>query len=280
MVRAMRVGVDGAELWVEQDGDGVPVIVPTGGGVEFYRRTFSPRFRRSVRVLYVEMRGTGGSTGCVADQTFASLADDVEAVRLALGLGPAIVLGHSNHGCIALEHGLRHPEGNAGVVSVASVLDGTKALPTGMARWEAEATAAQQADLARRMAEFDASPGHLGDDEAAIRRYLSFAPLGWRQPNGVIGYWGGFPVGAGQYFHWMTGTIPTFDGSDRIGQLRPPLLTIAGRYDYLCPVETWAALEPSDARQLVVFEDSAHNPQLEEQARFDELVLDFVQKVG
>jgi proline iminopeptidase len=274
------VGVDGAELWVEQDGDGVPVLVPTGGGVEFYRRTFSPCLRRSLRVLYVEMRGTGGSTGAVEGQTFASLADDVEAVRLALGLGPAIVLGHSNHGCIALEHGLRHPGGNAGVLSVASLLDGTKALPSGMARWEAEATPAQQADLARRMAEFDAAPGHLSDDEAAIRRYLSFAPLGWRQPNGVIAYWGGFPVGAGQYFNWMVDAVPTFDASDRINQLQPPLLAIAGRYDYLCPVESWSALDPTDRRRLVVCENSAHNPQLEEQAHFDELVLDFVRQLG
>jgi proline iminopeptidase len=274
------VGVDGAELWIEQDGDGLPVIVPTGGGVEFYRRTLSPRLRRSLRLLYVEMRGTGGSSGAVEGQTFASLADDVEAVRLALRLGPVVVLGHSNHGCIALEHGLRHPEGNAGVLAVASLLDATKAIQTGMGRWDAEATAAQHADMARRVAELDASPGHMTADEAAIRRYLSFAPLGWRQPNGVVGYWGGIPFGAGQYFAWMTDALPAFDASGRVNELQPPLLAIAGRYDYLCPVESWAALEPSDRRRLVVFEDSAHNPQIEEQARFDELVLDFVQTVG
>src|SRR4051812_8798214 len=119
----MYVRVEGAQLWVEEDGDGTPLVIPTGAGVEFYRRTLSRRLRNSFHCYFVEMRGTGGSTGSIDGSTFGTLADDVEAVRRALDLGPVVVLGQSNHGCIALEHALRHPEGNAGAISVASVLD-------------------------------------------------------------------------------------------------------------------------------------------------------------
>jgi hypothetical protein len=31
------VEVDGATLWVERDGDGPPVLMPTGAGAELYR---------------------------------------------------------------------------------------------------------------------------------------------------------------------------------------------------------------------------------------------------
>jgi pimeloyl-ACP methyl ester carboxylesterase len=89
----MYVDVKGARLWVEQDGDGIPVLVPTGGGVEFYRRTFSTALRRDFRFVFIEMRGTGGSSGSIAGATFASLADDVHAVARALALRRPFVMG-------------------------------------------------------------------------------------------------------------------------------------------------------------------------------------------
>ena len=46
----MFVDVDGASLWVEREGQGIPVVVPTGGGVGFYRRTFSPRLTALARL--------------------------------------------------------------------------------------------------------------------------------------------------------------------------------------------------------------------------------------
>jgi proline iminopeptidase len=253
------------------------VLVPTGAGVEFYRRTFSPALRRRFRFLFVEMRGTGGSTGTVTGATFGSLADDLEAVRVALDLGPAVVLGHSNHGCIALEHGLRHPEGNAGVISVASLLDGREAFAIGSRRWEAEASDSQRRALAEGMAAFAALAGApMSDDERAIREYLSIAPLCWRDPELAWPCWGGFPGGAAHYFTWMRAAIPAFDATARIGGLRRPLLGIVGRTDYVCPLETWAAAASVSGVEVVCFESSSHNPQVEERARFDALVEGFI----
>jgi pimeloyl-ACP methyl ester carboxylesterase len=273
----MYVDVEGARLWVEQDGDGVPVLVPTGGGVEFYRRTFSRALRRDFRFVFVEMRGTGGSTGSIAGATFASLADDVEQVRRALDLGRVFAMGQSNHGCIAVEHGLRHPSDCAGVISVASVGDGSRALEIGRRRWEAEATAEQQRDLASRLAAFAAlGSAPMSADERGVRMYLSMAPLGWRDPELAWPCWGGFPGGAAAYLLWLGSALTTWRLA--LAALRVPLLAVCGRYDYLCPLETWDGLVAAPARRRVVLEESAHNPQIEEQPRFDALVRAFIRE--
>jgi proline iminopeptidase len=274
----VKVDVSGASLWVEHDGDGAPLIVPTGGGVEFYRRTLSPRLRRSFHVVFVEMRGTGGSTGSVDGLTFADLADDVEAVRVALDLGPVAVLGQSNHGCIALEHGLRHPDGNRGVVSVASVLDGRNALSVGLTRWGAEASDEDKADLDRRMKAHANDTTPMSDDERGLRQYFAYGKLSWRDPDSVARYWGGVPFGAGNYLSWIGPALAGFDASERVRDLRPPLLAVAGRHDYVCPLESWAAIGNAPRGTLEVFDDSAHNPQVEEQDRFDDLVIEFLEK--
>jgi proline iminopeptidase len=274
----MRVAVNGASLWIEQDGDGPVVMVPTGGGVEFYRRTLSTQFRTRHRVVFVEMRGTGGSSGSVDGLTFADLAGDVEAVRVAMGLGPVAVLGQSNHGCIALEHGLRHPDGNVAVVSVASVLDGRDALKIGLERWGAEASDELKADLDRRMKAHAADTSPISDDERGLRQYLAYGALTWRDPDAAPAYWGGVPFGAGTYLPWIGAAIPGFDASERIRELRSPLLAVCGRYDYVCPVESWAAIGNAPNGRLEIFEHSAHNPQVEEQQRFDEIVGEFLQK--
>lgn len=272
----MYVDVDGARLWVEQDGEGIPILVPTGGGVEFYRRTFSRLLRARHHFHFIEMRGAGASTGTIQGATFASLADDVEAVRRALGLGRVFVMGQSNHGCIAVEYGLRHPDACAGAISVASVGDGRGAFELGRKRWEAEASPAQKADLAARMAELAKLQGQpISAPEGVLRGYLAMAPLAWRDPALAWPHWGSYPGGS-EYFPWIGTALPAWHADLRA--LRVPLLAISGRYDYLCPHETWTRITEAPKAHLVVFEESAHNPQVEEQERFDAVVRAFLRE--
>lgn len=271
----MYVAVTGARLWVEQDGDGIPVLVPTGGGVEFYRRTFSRQLRRDFHFVFIEMRGTGGSSGHIEGATFASLADDVHEVARALSLHRPIVMGQSNHGCIAVEYALRFPDACAGVISVASVGTGVEAIALGTRRWDEEATAEQKDDLAQRSAAFAALSGTpMSADERAVRLYISMAPLGWRDPELAWPCWGGYPAGAGAYLPWIGGAIAAWRPDFRT--LRVPLLAICGRSDYLCPLETWDGIDAVPAARRIVFEESAHNPQIEQQAAFDAAVRAFI----
>jgi proline iminopeptidase len=279
----MRVDIGDVELWVEDDqGSGPPVLVPTGGGITFYRNTFSPRLARELRLIYVENRGTGGSSGSLEGSTFASLADDLDAARKALGLGKVAVMGQSNHGCIAMEYGLRHPDATAAVVSVASVAAMPGGFAAGLALWEQEADDTRKAALAERQAAFAAlDKTGMTVDEVAVRSYVSVAPLGWRDlSTDVWALWGRAGVnGAASLFEWMPAALAAFDVRPRFPEYRVPVLVVSGRYDYLCLPGPWdESIGALPGARFELFERSAHNPQYEEQDRFDDLVIGFVKE--
>jgi proline iminopeptidase len=278
----MHVSVDGADLWLEDSGGAGPtVLIPTGGGIDFYRNTFSHRFATELRVIYVEVRGTGNSTGTISSATFVSLAEDLERVRIELGLGAVAVLGQSNHGCIALEYGLRFPDTTRCVTSVASVPAGLGSVADGMARWDREADEQRKADLARRQKTLEAlaADGGLSEDELAVQFQLAMTPFAWRDQ--AIDAWSLWneraPKGFGAFIAWLQDELFAFD--IRLSDVEVPVLAVSGRYDYLCPVERWTEriAELPDG-SLEVFEDSAHNPQIEEQVHFDDLVIDFIRR--
>ena len=277
----MLVRANGQRLWVERDGvGGPPVMVPTGAGVELYRRTLSPGFRSTHQVFYVEMRGTGGSAGTIAGAEYPDLADDLEGVRAELGIGPAVVLGHSNHGAIAVEHALRHPAGSAGVVSVASVPRGRGARVAGLARWDAEASPEQQRRMSDAAAEFAAMDiASMSVDEQLIRHSISIGGLVFRDPDTMPGYWSSVPRGIGDYLTWMADALERWDCTHRLPGLTRPLLAVVGGYDYACPMQTWdGVLDGVGAATLEVFTESSHHPQVEEQTRFDQTVGAFISR--
>jgi proline iminopeptidase len=189
------------------------------------------------------------------------------------------VLGHSNHGCIALEHAPRHPAHVSAAVSVGSVPDFREAFAFGGRRWEAESSPAAKADLAQRAADFESRDVTTMDrDEQWVRRYVSVAPLAWRDAQVERwSMWDGVPRGAAAYIDWMVTHAPTWDLVPMLAEITVPVLALCGRYDYLCPVELWQdAIDVVPTGRLVVFEDSGHNPQLEQQQEFDHELLAFL----
>ncbi|MDI3283519.1 alpha/beta hydrolase [Polyangium sp. 15x6] len=280
--RFVRVG--DVELHVFTEGSGPPILVPTGGGIEFYRRTFSRRLLDAHSFVYVEMRGTGRSTGTPEGSTYATLADDIDVVRDKLGIDRAVVMGHSNHGGIALEFGFRHPEHAAAVVSVASVPDFSRAMSVGIARWEAEANAQKKELLAQKQAEFHALDTSAMDaDEVVLRQYLALHPLVWNDPALDAGaLWGGVPKGFARYMQSVI--LPEAERWSLVpslGKIPCPVLALSGLYDYVCPVELWAEASKKLPRgRLDIFEQSGHNPQFEEPARFDAVLLEFLRTLS
>ena len=117
------VEVAGTSLWHVVDGSGPPILVCHGGlGLDhvLYRATLG-RLAADHRVIWYDHRGNGRSGRPPLDSiTIEQLADDAAALLEHLGVGPAVVLGHSYGGFVALELALRHPGSVAGLVLVAT----------------------------------------------------------------------------------------------------------------------------------------------------------------
>ncbi|MBI4507716.1 MAG: alpha/beta fold hydrolase [Chloroflexi bacterium] len=104
--------VNGADLYVERQGSGPPVLVIPGmNDARSIRRT-AAALAEACTVIAYDRRGYSHSprpAGWTSSSIAEQVADAAGLIR-ALGIAPCIVLGFSAGGTIGLELGLRHPD--------------------------------------------------------------------------------------------------------------------------------------------------------------------------
>lgn len=110
---ASTVAVQGTDLYVEQRGDGPPLLLIHGGGEDatMLSAQADDLATAGYQVVTYDRRGTGRSgrdewPGNGADQH----ADDAAALLAELDTGPAVVVGVSSGGVVALALAARHPD--------------------------------------------------------------------------------------------------------------------------------------------------------------------------
>lgn len=115
-----RLSVDGAELAVDVDGDGAPAVVLVHGAL-CSRADWANQqhaLRDEFRVIAVDLRGHGSSTGAPRSCSIEQFARDVREVVTQLDASPAVFVGHSMGARVVLELAARFPAEVAGLVLV------------------------------------------------------------------------------------------------------------------------------------------------------------------
>jgi proline iminopeptidase len=117
-----RVDVGGAELHVEEEGAGVPMVLISGGpgGTHHYFHPWFGRAAEFARVIYYDQRGTGlsdyepGERGYSVEQA----VNDLDALRAALEIDRWVLVGFSYGGFLAQYYTTTYPQNVAGLVLV------------------------------------------------------------------------------------------------------------------------------------------------------------------
>jgi proline iminopeptidase len=108
------VPVNGTELYVTRSGNGEPIVVVHGGPMleHGYLQPYLAPLSDSFELVFFDQRLSGRSAPTVdpASVRIATFVDDIEALRVALDLGPIHLLGHSWGGLLAMRYGLRYPQ--------------------------------------------------------------------------------------------------------------------------------------------------------------------------
>lgn len=271
----MNVSTRGAELFYSTQGRGPVVLLPSAMGARPYELQTPPPLTDHFRFAYVELRGSGRSTGTPADLTYDVLAEDLEAVRKHLGAERVAVLGHSILGALAVEYARRCPESVSHVIlagtppfgDMARVVDAAKAYFCEAAG--EERTRLQQASLAKLTPA--SPPGEVLMAQTPSRFYdprFNPAPL-YAEADG-----------RSTLIPHLLGTLtPAWDITADPRPLRPPLLIAHGRHDYVVPWTLWNGVkERLPDATLQLFEKSGHQPFFEEPARFAEVVLEWMRR--
>ena len=284
-----RVDVGGAELFVEEEGEGVPLVLINGGpgGTHHYFHPWFGRASEYARVIYYDQRGCGlsdfepGEDGYSVDQA----VDDLDALRRSLGIEKWVLLGYSYGGFLAQFYAVNHPENVAGLIL----------LGASPAMWVDLGPSRQQEFLSdeerNRMREIRTQLQELARESDMPRReytqllvYNNFINGDWKRQN----YYKPSPesIAQGALYEWdhddnFNSTMGNSQGRvDLTGafEINPiPTLILEGRWDL-----TWSEAKAGILHgnhpnaELVMFENSGHGVYEEEPDRFFAVVEDFI----
>lgn len=103
---------DGADIYYEVHGNGPPMLLISGTACDgaFWSPYQVPDFSRDHTVIIFDQRGIGQTRVHNNDYSIARLATDAAEIVRQVGLGPAVVVGHSMGGRVAQLIALDHPD--------------------------------------------------------------------------------------------------------------------------------------------------------------------------
>jgi pimeloyl-ACP methyl ester carboxylesterase len=264
-----RVGVNGIELYYETIGNGDPLLLIEGLGYAtwmWYRQRdcFGSRYRT---VLF-DNRCTGRSDKPDRSFTIADMASDAAGLIEVLETGSVHVLGVSMGGFIAQELALNHPRLVRTLALCCTSFGGSKAAPITPQALESMTSVA------------DLSP------EEVIRRGLSAA---FSQE-----YFASHPTEVERIVAWRLASasprrawqrqfqsVLSFCSEDRLEKIAVPTLVMAGDHDLVVPVQNaYALAQRITGSELAIFPGGGHLFFIEQAERFNDTVLDFLDRQG
>jgi pimeloyl-ACP methyl ester carboxylesterase len=261
--------LNGTKLHYQSTGQGRPMIFIHAGIAHLGMwdeqvAAFSPQYR----TIRYDVRGWGESADPAG--TFAH-HEDTLALLDYLGEKEAIIVGASNGGTIALDFSLTYPERTAALILVGPALSGYDFTMEGIAdKNEALIEAYERGDK-DTAAEYEAQiwvdgPGRNPDQVDAGFRRRALA---------MIRHIFDLPDGAGQGVDLDPPAI------DRLGEIQTPALLILGEHDVpdIFAIAQHLTGKMPDIRQ-VLMPTTAHLPNMERPAEFNQAVRGFLQSVA
>jgi len=274
------VDVGDTQLHVVERGAGYPLFVLHGGpGLDHHEfADYLDPLADQYRLVLVDQRAQGLSAPCdPATWTLRQMAADVVALARALEAPRYAVLGHSFGAFVALQWAVEFPD-EPGPAIISSGLPSSRYLD----RIQDSLLAFEPAELRERVAASWAREQEVrtAEDVAALlhdQMPFHFAdPLDpriaefERRSDGAV-------YSAEVLRQFSQAGYGGIDVEDRLGDVRRPVLVLAGRHDRTCVVDGARAIAGGiPGAALVVFEHSAHMAYVEEPERYVDAVRSFL----
>jgi len=274
-VRQGSILADGAPLQYSVEGSGYPCLVV--GSRTFHRQMFSPRFKEHFRCAYGDTRmftpGALAPPGRPYDLT--TMVEDLEAVRRDLGWERVVVVGHSLFAWVALEYARVYAKRTDGVVMIAMspAFPGEAAMEDFM---QTDASAHRQSAHAEQQQRWEAwlNEAERSPDDQLLQYFVVHSAIYWYDPEfDSAALWEGVAWDSGLFNEVL---VQSTDYHIATGPpVNAPVFVAQGRYDYRVPYTLWdeeakAALEHLSFH---LFEESGHQPPLEEPEAFDGAII-------
>jgi len=284
------IKIDGYKINVETHGKGEPMFFFAGGpgnSHDYMEGNFG-HYYKTHQVVFIDMLGRGLSDDA-KDANEYSIANDVhiaEQVRKKLKLGKITVVGHSYGTVVAQAYAIKYPQQVNKMVLIAGFHSGEM--------WQANCDSYNHYAMTHypeKWAQVDSlrALGYVSSDEVFSKLYGSFpvkyvyyhdTKLKQRVPKTKYRGWNGdvyYGIIGRDADFFVGGDMIDTDFRRELKKLDFPTLIVAGRYDGVSTPEynvQYKIYMPQ--AQFEMFEQSGHNPYLEESEKFYKLMDDFL----
>jgi pimeloyl-ACP methyl ester carboxylesterase len=226
------VDVNGVHMWVEQYGQGSPLVLLHGGimTIELNFASLIPTLAGRRTVIGVELQGHGRTADTGRGVTPAALASDVVGMLDQLGLDRAHVFGHSMGAAVALELAVNHPNRVRRVVAASASVR-----PDGM---HEDLTDPAKMATSTRMP----TPQDFADMKAAYQRL---------SPH---------PDHFDEFLATMSASAADLQGwsDEQLARITAPVLLVLGDRDFTTVEHGALMLQLIPGSQLAVLPDTTH----------------------
>ncbi|HEY4622309.1 MAG TPA: alpha/beta hydrolase [Solibacillus sp.] len=240
---------------------------------------FANPFTAHYEVFLINVRGAGNSSPVTTDNqmAFSEIIKDLEAIREALGFEKWAFAGHSTGGMLALQYAILAPH------ALTKIIAGCTAASKAYASHPESMYCADNPNFTRiiEIMELLNNPATLVEQRQKLSYEWSLMSyydeeklkLALSLPNS------GKTVGlALDYFRKVE--VKNYDVRSALANITIPSYIFGGRYDAQCPIEfTYEIAKLLPHAQLTVFEQSNHNPYIEELEQFEAFVKETVEGV-
>jgi proline iminopeptidase len=266
-----RIDVGGAELYVEVEGKGTPLVLINGGpgGTHHYFHPWFSRARKFAKIVYYDQRGCGLSDFKPGDEGYSveQAAADLDAVRKALGFEKWVVLGYSYGGFLAQLYTVLHPENVSGLILLGAS-PGMKA-DTGRSRqgeFITEAERARMGEIRKELNAFSEAQNLPRRKYVELLIYNNFLNGDWKRQN----FFRPSPdrLAQGALYEWVNdenfnGTMGQSQaGWDFTGAFEGspiPTLILEGKWDLTWGEKKKEVLKGNHpGAEMIVFESASH----------------------
>jgi proline iminopeptidase len=271
------VDAHGVLIYYVEFGKGAPLVVLHGGpGADHtYFLPWLLPLARTHRLIFIDERGSGQSERLqdVSKYTVEENVEDIEAVRVALGLGKIDLLGHSCGGVLAQAYALKYQQ-NLNHLILNSTFPSTTEMNQVLAREKAQMPAGKLARLnqleqaglygkgalwehGRYPAEYETlawGDGYFpflygARPDSAYDPAIGNAPTNWELYREMWGSDGEFVI---------DGNLKSVEYVDRLHTIHVPTLIVVGDHDECDPNLSREMHEKIAGSKLAILPDSGH----------------------
>jgi proline iminopeptidase len=284
--------VNGAKLWTVSFGDGEPLFFVAGGpgNAHYYLRRFDSLSTTHTLVYYDAFgRGKSDTAKNVTEYSLERDIEDLEGLRKAMGFDKINILGHSYGGVVAQGYAIKYPENVSHLIianSFHSYLmwqencdNSNHEIKTNYPEvWEELMKVREQGIVSSDPVHYEIY-GRVPYGFLYAYNPENFKPGGrkpYPNPMNIKLYYQ--MVGRDGDFE-LTSDIGKFDYRNDLKDLDIPILIYGGRYDRVAVPRMMVEYKMyCPQAEFVMFEESGHNPQVEEPSKLFALIRKFLKK--